>query len=255
MGEYATFSRDRVKIGTCEDMYYLRADQAWQVSPEEGSLDPRSADVQKVIRFRFPYPDEDGTPPGAFERYDRSIPLHGVAPPAELDHYPVQFTARAGYLVSLPCPETLPSIPGLSTTNAQGLTIARNGFAGPVHIVQQAYRGGVLALIAECGGCGARYNLPTLADAEPYIVACRAEADRAERRDGAGAGKWWHQVADRIAAGYGAQTGEARAERARPSTPCPPSSSIPAAAPIAPSATRACERSLHTARRGRGSRV
>ena len=28
MGEYAKYAGERVKIGTCEDMYYLRDDQA-----------------------------------------------------------------------------------------------------------------------------------------------------------------------------------------------------------------------------------
>lgn len=54
MGEYATFRGQSVKIGTCEDMYYLRADQAHLVKPTRGSCDPRAADVQRAIRFRFP---------------------------------------------------------------------------------------------------------------------------------------------------------------------------------------------------------
>jgi hypothetical protein len=68
-----------------------------------------------------------------------------------------------------------------------------------VQIVQQAYRNGHLALICQCGGCGARYNVPTWAEVEPLVVAVRAEGDRA---DAAVSGQWWHTVADRIAAGY-----------------------------------------------------
>jgi hypothetical protein len=192
MGEYAKFKGHQIKIGTCEDLYYLRADQGHLVDAQRGNVNPRAADDRRVIRFRFPWPDEDHVEPGAFEAYDRAVGVYGVQPPADLEHYAVQFTAQAGYVVSLPCPEG----PGA----AHGLTVHRNGFAGPVKIVQQAYRNEHLALICACGGCGARYNLPTLAAAEPVIGACRAMAEdrpRDERR-----AAWWQAVADRIADGY-----------------------------------------------------
>jgi hypothetical protein len=196
MGEYATYNGHSIKIGTCEDMYYLRAGQAPMVRHERGNVDPSSPKDQRVIRFRFPWPDEDGTAPGAFENYDRAVGVWNIAPPAAIEHRTVQFVSDRGYNVCLPCPE--------GPAANHGLKVHRNGFAGPVRIVQQAYRGGVLALICECGGCGARYNLPTLADAEPVIVACRAEADAAARRDGddSSQARWWHRVADRIAVGY-----------------------------------------------------
>lgn len=55
MGEYAMYGGHQIKIGTCEDMYYLRADQAQRVRPERGSVDPfRQA---PEIRFRFPWPE------------------------------------------------------------------------------------------------------------------------------------------------------------------------------------------------------
>jgi len=194
MGEYAKFADREIKIGTCEDMFYLRADQAAQVQPMPGSLNPSDPEVQQHIRFRFPWPDEDGTEPGAFDRYSRSVGLYGVTMPQGVDHYSVQFTAPVGYLVSLPCPE--------GPHGSHGLAVHRNGFQGPVKIVQQAYRNGNLAVVCECGGCGAAYNLPTFEDAEPIIVACRAEADRHDRHDDAAHKAWWHAVADRIAAGY-----------------------------------------------------
>jgi hypothetical protein len=194
MGENARYNGQLVKIGTCEDMYYLRADQTWQVSPVSGSLDPRDPEVQKEIRFRFPWPDEDGTAPGAFKDYDKAVAVHGVELPEGLEHHTVQFSAHAGYLLSLPCPEG---------PSAHGLQIHRNGFAGPVRIVQQAYRAGVLAVICQCGGCGARYNVPTLAEAQPIIEACEREAGyRAE-----GPGGWWRMIAKRIAEGYGTDSG------------------------------------------------
>jgi hypothetical protein len=58
MGEYARYNGSDIKIGTCEDMYYLRADQAHLVTaPVDGMLDPIKYAAQ--IRFRFPFPEED----------------------------------------------------------------------------------------------------------------------------------------------------------------------------------------------------
>jgi hypothetical protein len=202
MGEFALYRGERIKIGTCEDLYYLRADQAPSVGRQSGNVDPMSPDHRKSIRFRFPWPDEDGTEPGAFDRYDRAVGVPGseVTVPAGVEHYSIQFSSAHGYLLSLPCPEGAPGVtPGLSTMVGD-IKIARNGFGGAVQVVQQAYRNGNLALICQCGGCGARYNLPTFADAEPVIVAFRAEADR-RARTGESA-TWYHAVADRIAAGY-----------------------------------------------------
>lgn len=208
MGEYGLVGGERVKLGTCEDMHYLRADQVGQVVADEHSLDVRDPEVQAEIRFRFPWPDEDTVRPGAFGPCERAVGLYGVQPPEGVEHRSVQFVAQAGYLVSLPCPEG----PFQDKTGAPiGLVVHRNGFSGPVKIVQQAYRNGHLALICQCGGCGARYNLPTLAEAEPVIVACRAKADQLEHAHNTGryrdepmdgAVAWWHAVADRIAAGY-----------------------------------------------------
>lgn len=201
MGEYATHNGHSIKIGTCEDLYYLRADQARVVTPERGSLNPNDPAVQAVIRFRFPWPDEDHIAPGAFEAFERAVPIDGpdVSVPAEVEHHRVQFTAPAGYLLSIPCPERhATEDTGLSLTHTNGLRIARNGFRGRVRLIQQAYRNGHLAAICECGGCGARYNLPTLADAQPLIDACRARAAR-------DTSPWWAAVADRIAAGYQAR--------------------------------------------------
>ena len=65
MGEYAKFQGQSIKIGTCENMYYLRADQAAMVQPESGNVDPIRD--RESLRFRFPFPDEDNVLPGEFE--------------------------------------------------------------------------------------------------------------------------------------------------------------------------------------------
>jgi hypothetical protein len=203
VGEYAIRKCDgaEIKIGTCEDMYYLRADQRHQVTPLDGNADPGEDDVATALRFRFPWPDEDRTPPGEFERYDRAVWAPGVATPAGVEHYSVQFVARAGYLVSLPCPESLPG------QMFAGVHIGRNGFAGVVQLVQQKLLAdGRLVPVCRCGGCGTAWRVEEPADIEALAVAFRSEGDRAERdgrHNGTGAADraWWDQIADRILAG------------------------------------------------------
>ena len=74
MGEYATYNGDSIKIGACEDMYYLRYDQRHMVKQEAHSLDPTNCDG---LRFRFPFPDEDDMPPGAFDDFRRGLMIYG----------------------------------------------------------------------------------------------------------------------------------------------------------------------------------
>lgn len=106
MGEYAKWNGQEIKIGTCENMYYLRADQAHRVQRLEGNVDPvRDA---AALRFRFPWPDEDGKDPGDDhgKGYERAVTLRGLSVPDGVEHSIVQFVASAGYNVCLPCPES-----------------------------------------------------------------------------------------------------------------------------------------------------
>jgi hypothetical protein len=213
MGEYATRTTDgeRVKIGTCEDMYYLRADQATLVrATEDDQTDPIRYAAE--LRFRFPFPDEDAVGPGGFLDPFRSLPVYVDELPA-FDHSTVQFTARVGYIMSIPCPESAEG-QALAKTLPHG--IGKNGWrGGTARIVQQRVWDGALALVAACAGCDAKYRLETFEMAQPYIVACRSHADELEhlatvdpRRNGITPRAWdaqityWHTVADRIAAGY-----------------------------------------------------
>lgn len=208
MGEYATRKSDgeHVKIGTCEDMFYLRADQVGQIQRESGSLDPADPDTQTVIRFRFPWPSEDGTAPGDFEDPFRHVGLN-LDVPDDVEHGTKQFSADGGYLVSLPCPE---SAEGKDLVRRNGLTMHHNGYSGATRIVQQAYRNGNLALVCECAGCGYKWSLPTLAEVQPVLDALDEAAEYHSRRwritdpDGEtiDPGAWWREIAQRIRAGY-----------------------------------------------------
>lgn len=202
MGEYARYRGEEIKIGTCENMYYLRADHAHLVEALHGNVDPVKDAGE--IRFRFPFPEEDELEPGQFDDAFRKHTVRGFGVPAEweFEHYSVQFRADAGYLVSLPCPEG-------PNGDSPEYRIARNGFQGAVHIVQQRLWEGRMVTVCECGGCRAKFRLETLEMAEPVIVALRSEADEqnrvALRNDtpgNAAVADRIHQLADRITAGY-----------------------------------------------------
>jgi hypothetical protein len=184
MGENALYNGQQVKIGTCENMYYLRADQAHLVKPLRGNVNPVKDAAE--IRFRFPFPGEDDVEPGGFDNAFATFPVAGLKVPEGVSHSTVQFKAENGYLLSLPCPEG-PDAP-------EG--VHRNGYTGAVKIVQQRVLDGMLVLVCKCGGCGALYRAPTLEDAQPVIDSLRAQAD----------GNYGHPtyrvIADRIEAGY-----------------------------------------------------
>ena len=194
MAEYALHDGERVKIGTCEEMYYLRAEQAHDVVAVPGSVDP--VKHAEELRFRFPWPDEDGTAPGRFDPYNRTVALWGMETPAGLAdaHHPVQFIANAGYLTSLPCPE--------SGRFPADLHFQRNGFGGAVRLCGQRRVGDVLASIVTCGGCGLKWRLETLEDAAPALEALAHEVERATRQESPSRAEWFAEVARRLQAGY-----------------------------------------------------
>jgi hypothetical protein len=70
MGELATrkSDRQRIKIGTCESMYYLRWDDIDRVEIDYDLREPG-------LSFRLPFPDEDDQLPGQYEAYNRGYRL------------------------------------------------------------------------------------------------------------------------------------------------------------------------------------
>jgi hypothetical protein len=168
MGEYATYNGQSIKIGTCEQMYYLRADQVHLIKPESGSVNPQSASEAGSIRFRFPFPQEDGIKPGAFDNYDYGFGLYGVDVPEDIDHNSLQFTRNypqsGGILLSTPCPRS-------KEGKASGLKFAYNGYCGPVYIHSQRLKDGQLKLVLRCGDCGALYRQERLDDCKQVLEA------------------------------------------------------------------------------------
>jgi hypothetical protein len=205
MGEYANYLGERVKIGTCEDMLYLRWDQRSKVTDSETPLFDEK--VLASIRFRFPWPDEDLILPGGFDDPFRGLRLD-FEPPKDVEHSSVQFTAQNGYLLSLPCPESNPVI----LANDSPIRIGKNGYGGSASLIQQAWRNGRLVSIAMCNGCRVPYRLENGYE-EAAAVAIRSMADReiltADRMGTEGnreRGQRLHEIADRLLAGYRVHT-------------------------------------------------
>lgn len=195
MGEYALFGGEEVKIGTCEDMYYLRFDQRHLVKHVPNNVNVMDPKHFKALRFRFPFPDEDGVPPGSFSNYNRGLRVDGVRIPTAIEHREVQFTADAGYVVSIPCPES-------EEAKSLQLEFHKNGWRGDVFIRQQRVWEGRLVLVAECGGCGALFRLPTLADAAPVVEYCINQADAFLKKGDMAEADWWKKIAERVIQGY-----------------------------------------------------
>jgi hypothetical protein len=203
MGEFAYYAGQRIKIGTCEEMLYLRADQVSKLDDASRSVMPH---VRSLL-FRFPWPGEDSVTPGHFSDtgiprgvYDLDVPAEGVS------HGQVQFadTYRRGLLVLLPCPHS-------PEGRASGIKYQYNGYSGHVRIAYQRVWEDRLVTVATCGGCGAAYRYPDLESVEPLVVALRAYADRDTRAvypPDPSRGKWWHDVADRVLDGYRAGAAE-----------------------------------------------
>lgn len=192
MGEFAIYNGEEIKIGTCEDMLYLRPDQIHLV---------RSSALSDLtsIRFRFPFPQEDKVEPGAFSNPFYGFPVQAEVP-AEADsiHDKIQLkdTSNRGILVMLPCPY---SVEG----KASGIKYGYNGYQGPSKIVQQRAWAGVWATVMHCGACDGLYRLSELSDALPVIEALIREGDRREAAwQGEGEGRIYHEMALRVRRGY-----------------------------------------------------
>ena len=107
MGEYAKYKGVEIKIGTCENMYYLRYEDRDKVTKLHGSLNPAT---EKNLFWRLPFPDEDKNGAGNYENYQRGYRLVDGAnndfPIDETMENSVgsfQMSHPSGLLLSVPC--------------------------------------------------------------------------------------------------------------------------------------------------------
>lgn len=112
MGEYAKRKSDgaHIKIGTCEEMLYLRYEDRNKVEPWTGSLD---AAKTLGLYWRLPFLDEDDVLPGDYEPAFRHELLQDFAV-AGCENSPgvLQLSHKCGLLLNVPCyhGERLPTV-------------------------------------------------------------------------------------------------------------------------------------------------
>jgi hypothetical protein len=103
MGENATYNGQQIKIGTCENMYYLRYSDIGKIQSLSGNVDVHDQKTVNQLRFRLPFPDEDHIAPGRYEPF-RGATLHGYSD-KETAETPgiVQLNSKSGMLVNIAC--------------------------------------------------------------------------------------------------------------------------------------------------------
>lgn len=127
MGEYAIRKSDRqkIKIGTCSNMYYLRWEDRAKVIHIPGNLDAQDTEC---LFWRLPYPDEDHLRPGDYTDAFRGVRLYkkvgdyyrDLEIPA-MEPGTIQLRHDSGLLVNVPCYH------GAKLPEAEGIRFFWNG--------------------------------------------------------------------------------------------------------------------------------
>ena len=182
MSEMATRLSDgqKVKIGSCENMYYCRWDQRKEVSYPY---------MTTGLHWRLPLPDEDGIKPGDFEdykilKYDERlrtsfIPYDAMLKESRLTDEDkelmaknvgiVQTTVKAlGLLVNVPCYHGLK----LPDSVEGGVKFFWNGKRDALYFSGVINKEKELMVLMECAACGEAWSMP-YQDAEPLFRSLR----------------------------------------------------------------------------------
>lgn len=156
MGEYAKRkdNGEEVKIGTCEDMLYLRWDDRNKIIGLPGNVNP--AKYPEGLRYRLPFPDEDGQGPGHGEPF-RSLLLPDFDPGDIEGTGAVQmYHPELGLLLNVTCHH------GRKLPEA-GPEVRPHWNGRPPHWFQLAsvkhHRDGRLLPVVKCRGCGQMWQM------------------------------------------------------------------------------------------------
>jgi len=179
-------------------MKYLRASQVRQVTKARHSINLK--EYGDKVLYRFPFPNEDGIPPGGFDELN-GYAVYGVEVPEDDDgHYSIQFLSNkacvSGMMACLPCPKS-----------AEGKTfpikVSFNGFCGgDAQVKYQRIWEGKLATVIACPCCGGDYRLETLDEALPIIDAILKTVPEYRKNGRHENAKIAEEMARRITAGY-----------------------------------------------------
>lgn len=210
MGEYIKLDGELYKLGTCEDLYYVRFEQLAQwVCSGRAAYTPGNDQPanylgngdQSPYRFRFPFPDEDGREPldtGSGFNFGRGL-LVKVAPELaqigceELATFAACRRSYENPGHDSPRFQTIcPNAEQQDTLRAQW----HKDLAGWLEIRQQRPFGGALWVVVGCPFCG---HLSRLMPSEGEKFADQvAKQDNRQNRLPVD----WAEVAQRIRAGY-----------------------------------------------------
>lgn len=195
MGEYIGINGTTVKLGTCEDLYYVRYEELEHViasgwtKKREGNLEPRDYLSTEGFRYRFPFPEEDGQywTKWMERAHDKGLVV-GVPPKlSEMDHDGIWHgvNANGGFNVNvnLPCP---------ATKAFKKLKASPMPEHFPLAIKQQRRIGEELWLVVACGWCGHKVRLDAVGAA---VLADYLKTYGGDKN-------YWGEVARRIMAGY-----------------------------------------------------
>jgi hypothetical protein len=167
MGEYAIRKSDNqeIKIGTCENMYYLRYSDRDMVTALEGNVDPMDEDTVKELRFRLPFPDEDNIKPGEYEPFRGAhLSYDFKAPDTVKDPGIVQLHSKKGLMVNVTCyhGEKLPE-------NTKDVHFFFNGKAPAYELQFLKFIDGVPYGIYSCTECNHSWRRP-LKEIIPFMI-------------------------------------------------------------------------------------
>ena len=183
MSENALFNGERVKIGTCECMYYLRWQDRWKVDPLPNNLDPRT---MAGLFFRLPFPDEDCLQPGEYNDHMRGDRLGRREPEgersfwndwtpedtADMDPGLLQVSHKSGLLLNVPCHH------GIKLPETGEVKAFWNGKCHHFELYMVKHVGnGVLRPVYHCRWCGSMWST----DWESILPFCGLDAEM-ERR-------------------------------------------------------------------------
>ena len=178
MGEQAKVNGQSVKIGTCENMYYLRAEDAHRAKPLPGNVD---ASKTPGLRFRLPFPDEDSVQIGQYDnpfrgyRMYRTVKSETTRPDYSEDFSPddlkdaepgnIQLRHEAsGLLLNVPCHH------GAKLPEITGVKAFWNGKGHSLELAQvKRTESGKFVPIVQCRHCETKWAF-AWADVLPFVA-------------------------------------------------------------------------------------
>ena len=167
MGEYVTYAGQGLKLGTCEDLMYIRHEElkklVSQTTGRQGNLNPREyLDPSCRWFYRFPVPTEDQAclnSIGARDPEPRRWFMNGAELAVEHGHTTISVSSGHSYNVNMA--RTLPAYLARGGTPSYGAHQSRvRPRIYPVR--ERIMPNGELYTVFECGWCRERFS----ADAE-----------------------------------------------------------------------------------------